>query len=104
METKRVFLVSVICTLIICAVFLFTWQARHTGTTQPTPNAPKIMYIVREHGGKIAVFLPNDETPSQIMADPYVRDLPTADREMLQRGVEIYSAEQLQRLIEDLCG
>ncbi len=104
MESKRVFLLSVICTVFICATILFAWQTSLAQQLKTAPAVPEALCIVKEYGGKIAVFLPDATTPSQILPDPYVRDLPETDRTMLQTGISIYSAEQLQRLIEDLCG
>ncbi len=56
-------------------------------------------YIVREHMGKIGVFLP-DGTLHQ-MIEVYVKTLPTADRRLLEEGFEVVGKQRLYSIIED---
>ncbi len=102
MKNRRVFLVSVIFGVFILAVAIFGLEIYRNN--QPLALAtPKAMFVLKEYGGKIALFLPGEDKPNQIYPDPYVRDLPEADRKELESGIAIYSNEQLQNLIADLC-
>ena len=60
------------------------------------------VYTVREHMGKIGVFL-EDGTLSRVI-DVYVKTLPESDRRMLKEGFEIIGKAQLNKIVEDYDG
>jgi len=57
-------------------------------------------YIVREHNGLVAVFLPDAQLPSHVTDTP-VSALPQADRLQLQEGITIATEEALTAILED---
>ncbi|MBE6576592.1 MAG: hypothetical protein E7653_00455 [Ruminococcaceae bacterium] len=57
------------------------------------------VFIVREHMGKIGIFLP-DGTLKEII-EVYVKTLPIADRRLLEEGFEVVGKQQLYSIIED---
>ena len=86
----------------ILAVYILASAAqypRHAGNVQDAPEsgAP---YTVREYRGYVAVFEAGDKPQ---ITDTAVASLPRSDRSKLERGIEIYSEEELKTLLEDLC-
>ncbi len=74
--------------------------------TEPDSNFTEIYYedepqvfTVREHMGKIGIFL-SDGTLKEII-EVYVKTLPTADRRLLEEGFEVVGKQQLYSIIED---
>lgn len=57
------------------------------------------VYTVREHMGKIGIFLPNGSLVQTI--EVYVKTLPTADRRLLEEGFEVVGKQRLYSIIED---
>lgn len=57
-------------------------------------------YYLREYQGKLAVFLPDQQTP-EIVFDVYLSTLPAYDRGQLQLGVPVRDYEELVKRIED---
>ena len=55
---------------------------------------------VREYEGKLGVFRREENMP-YITIDVRVSMLPEQDREQFRSGVELFSEEELRRLIED---
>ena len=51
--------------------------------------------------GRVALFLPGEPEPIQTY-DVRLEMLPPADRQALEEGMRICSAEELSRLLEDL--
>ena len=58
-------------------------------------------YTVKEFNGKIAVFENSNTTPLYILDSPFTRDLPKADRELLQNGIKATTEEELNKILED---
>ncbi len=56
-------------------------------------------YIVREHMGKIGIFIEDGSLIETI--DTYVKTLPEADRRLLGEGIEIIGKQQLSEIIQD---
>ena len=68
-----------------------------------TPNqdeAADCQYYLRDYQGKLAVFLPDKQTP-EIVFDVYLSTLPAYDRGQLQLGVPVQDYEELVKRIED---
>ncbi len=57
-------------------------------------------YILRDYGGKLAVFTADDDTPIAVY-DVYIHLLPENDIELLRRGITINSDFALQKALED---
>lgn len=59
-------------------------------------------FIVKESGGKVAVFRKGEEKPFYV-SKARVSDLPEQDAAMLQSGIKIYGRQELDRALEDFC-
>lgn len=57
-------------------------------------------FILREYDGRIGVFLPGDDTPSEIIP-VYVIYLPEADRKALAQGIAVSGRSKLRAMIDD---
>lgn len=60
------------------------------------------VFIIKEYNGKVAVFEGQNENPL-FVSDVFVSNLPEADKELLESGIEVKTEKQLNRLIEDYC-
>ena len=60
------------------------------------------MYTVRAYEGKIGIF--SEEEKLLKVLDVYIKTLPKADREMLEKGFYIIGEEELNSIIEDYTG
>lgn len=58
-------------------------------------------FIIREYDGCLAVFRGEAEKPYYIL-DTKIEYLNEYDRELVRRGIAVYSETELRRLIEDL--
>ena len=64
----------------------------------PQPETPG--YLLREHEGKLGVFV-GDSTEPEMIFDVYIRYLPEYDRQQLTEGIYIDDYARLVALIED---
>ncbi|MCL2096464.1 MAG: hypothetical protein FWH10_06105 [Oscillospiraceae bacterium] len=62
--------------------------------------APEAIFILGEENGRLAVLGPDGESVYEIF-DVYISTLPEYDRELLQTGIKITTAEELRSLLED---
>ena len=70
-------------------------------TPQQQANTPTVAaYIVKEYGGKVAVFSP-DETEPVAVYEVYVHLLPENDIELLRKGISVDDDYTLQKTLED---
>ena len=58
-------------------------------------------YILRDEGGRVAVYHAGAEEPKQVY-DIYTHLLPPEDTQKLQQGIPVETEAQLQALLEDL--
>lgn len=61
-------------------------------------------YTVKEHNGRISVFESGSSEPIYSLDSPFVRDLPPKDREILNKGINAESEEELLKILEDYDG
>ncbi len=66
--------------------------------TEGTSTEEQI-YIIREHMGKIGIFLPDGTLYDTV--DAYVKTLPEADRRLLEEGFEVVGKHALGEIIQD---
>ncbi|MDR0984404.1 MAG: hypothetical protein LBL93_05275 [Ruminococcus sp.] len=62
-----------------------------------------VVYTLKEHQGKLALFVDGSNIPSQIFDTP-IELLPEYDRGMLKDGITVSNETDLQKLIEDYDG
>ena len=86
---------------VACAVSLglsLFWMVRPARTGPESAFAAP--YILKDHGGRLAVFAPEGGEPLQVY-DVYTHLLPEGDVAALQAGIPLESLEQLDRLLGD---
>ena len=66
---------------------------------QPAPQE-EYRYLIGEHNGKLAVFLPGQAEPDTVF-DVYLTQLPKLDAQEIRQGIQIQDYAQLMRRIED---
>lgn len=83
-----------------------------TATAAPPANAPEAAayqavreadtaaWRIGEYEGNVTVFRGGEPV---LRTDTRVSELPKADRSRLARGIDVYSQEELKRILEDLC-
>lgn len=59
-------------------------------------------YIVKNHKGNIAIFEQGKEVPFRT-TDIVVKELPPADRALLEKGIDASNQEELNSILEDYC-
>lgn len=72
-------------------------SAQEEQSSLPVPQAK---YLMKNHGGRLAVFQPQEDSPLLIF-DVYISTLPEYDQQLLQEGIPAEGEEPLTRLIED---
>lgn len=95
---KKIFfgICTLFCTALI-AISIITMK----NTPQQQANTPaETAYIVKEYGGKVAVFSP-DETEPVAVYEVYVHLLPENDIELLRKGISVDDDYTLQKTLED---
>ena len=90
-------LLAVLCAASL-ALSLF-WMVR-PGRTAPQETSSAAPYLLKDHGGRLAVFAPGADEPLQVY-DIYTHLLPEQDVAALQKGIPVESEERLARLLED---
>lgn len=58
------------------------------------------VFVVKDYGGKVAVFLKNENEPF-IILDTLTSFLPETDVTALQQGIEVIGSTALRELLED---
>ncbi len=90
--------------LIISIAFIFigiyNMSSVPTNPSLQTRETQKVSYIIKEYGGKLAVYPPDENEPLAVY-DIYIHLLPENDIELLRYGISVYSELELQRKLED---
>ncbi len=63
-------------------------------------------YVLREDGGKVALFIKNTDGTEKLHSsyDVPIMFLPKNDREALQKGIEFNSLDEIVKFVEDYVG
>lgn len=69
-------------------------------TESVSPKEPPIRYVLREYGGKLAVFQEENDIPYKEFNIP-VALLSDYDQEILKKGIYAETEEEVRKLIED---
>lgn len=83
----------------LSAGLAIAWEQRNSAQLPAQEQAKQVPvgeyeYILREHEGRLAVFLKDKDTPEMVF-DVYVRLLPEYDRGQLNQGVYVKDYEEL---------
>ncbi len=65
-------------------------------------NETENKFIIKEYNGSVAVFENGKNDPIK-KTETMVADLPVADREILKKGINAKTQEELSRILEDYC-
>lgn len=66
----------------------------------PRGEESDTVYVMREENGRVVVYR-NDTI--YLSTDTQVSSLPKNDRVKLEKGITVFSEEELKRLVEDYC-
>jgi len=89
--------IALLCIIMLIASIIFA----PAGSAQDFDKIPA--YTLKEYHGKIGVFK-NDRSAPERIINTAVNSLPEFDRQSLTDGIDVYSQEELARLIEDFDG
>ena len=89
-------LCTIFCTALICISIM---QMKNI-TTQPISQPTEVAYIVKEYGGKLAVFSGSDTTPIAVY-EVYIHLLPENDIELLRKGIVANDDYALLKTLEN---
>lgn len=67
---------------------------------QPIDQPTQTAYIVKEYGGKVAVFAPGESQPVAVY-EVYVHLLPENDIELLRKGIPVDDDYTLLKTLEN---
>ncbi len=95
---KKIFLA--LCTIFCTALIAISIYTMKIATDKPIDSPTDVQYIVREHSGKLAVFLPRETEPVAVY-DVYVHLLPENDIELLRKGIEVDDDFTLMKTLEN---
>ena len=93
-------IILIFCTIFCTALIAISIYQMNSSSQKPVDTAGDTTYIIREHGGKIAVFTPESEEPLAVY-EILVHLLPENDIELLRRGITVDDDYSLAKTLED---
>lgn len=90
-------LCTIFCTALICISIYYM----NTPIPRPADTPTQTAYIIKEYGGKVAVFVPEGTEPLAVY-EIYVHLLPENDIELLRKGIPVNDDLALSKKLEDL--
>lgn len=98
------FFVFFLLTVLLAVIVLFTQTAKDE-TVSPLPPSglsgnPSPMYVMKSYGEIIGIYNYGENEPVRLV-NVTVRKLPKKDIDSLEKGIEIYSNDELNSLLED---
>lgn len=96
MKKTIICLCTIFCTALIA---ISIYQMKNT-MPQPADTPSPVAYVVKEYGGKIAVFCPDEDQPIAVY-EVYVHLLPENDIEILRKGIKVDDDYTLIKTLED---
>ncbi len=76
--------------------------ASPTAEIEQSVSPQEASYVLRDYGGVVAVFLPEEEKRPLAVTDIAVEELRAADRTLLDQGIRAADRDELVSLLEDL--
>ena len=89
-----------LCTIFCTALIVISILQMKTTTTQPITQTIQTTYIIKEYGGKLAVFVPEEAQPLAVY-EVYVHLLPENDIELLRKGICVDDDYTLIKTLEN---
>lgn len=101
---KLILLTGVILIACVCvqAIAAPPPAPSQTAAENRQPKGADAGYIIRDSGGKIAVFNAGDDRPL-FTTETRTESLPRADAKKLREGVKAPDRQTLRRILEDYC-
>ena len=93
-------LIFCFCTIFCTALICISIQQMKNAAQQPIAQPAQTVYIVKEYGGKLAVFT-LDETQPIAVYDVYIHLLPENDIEILRKGIPVDDDYTLLKTLEN---
>lgn len=102
---RKNFIIISIIFMTITAVLTFMFLTTSTKTINAfslndIEKDSSTVFVVKDYGGKVAVFLKNEDEPF-IILETLTSFLPEADVIALQQGIEVIGSTALRELLED---
>lgn len=101
---RTVITAAVVVTSVIIVLIAYStdYKSQPSETkSKSKASIPAVEYTVKEYNGKIAVFESDNTEPLIVLDDPYIRDLPEKDRELLANGIVARNKAELNKILED---
>ena len=99
-----VFTVIFLLAALICIIVLFTQTGKDESASPLPPTGfsgdPSPMYVMKSYGEIIGIYNYGESEPVRLV-NVTVRKLPKKDIDSLEKGIEIYSKDELNSLLED---
>lgn len=103
MKTKG-FKAAATAAVSVAAILIISLSAFPAGTSEnvgaETENSPAYQYIIKEYNGKVAVFTANSDEPFKI-TERSISELTEGDRDILKKGIPVYTSAELNKRLED---
>ena len=102
---KKVVITVYLCLILVFSIIIIAAYYNKANSEVSRSGATvsqTALYIVKELNGKIAIYKYGEQNPMQVLEDPYVDNLPPIDRQRLSEGIDVFSENELNTLVEDL--
>lgn len=96
----RIFFVALTLSTVLCLTLNLISDNRVAASNQKQETHTK-GYTVKEYEGHIAIFENGNDEPLRVLQAPFVRDLPSSDRQLLKSGVIAHNESELIAILED---
>ena len=104
MQKRNRLFITVYCVLVFVTFLYLTFALiveYNSPETHPRQEPKVSGYTVKELNGKIAIFENGNEEPLRVLESPFVRDLPSFDRQLLKEGIIARDETELIAILED---
>jgi hypothetical protein len=84
----------------LLAVGIILFCANQAALPSQKSGGEDCAYLLRETDGKIGLYLPDEDTPRQVL-DIFTYTLPDYDQQLLKEGIPVADEEDLQKYLEE---
>lgn len=103
-ERKKKFAAGFVIFVTIVMIWAAIANLVYYNTNQPGAQVTTPLYTVKTSGNQIGVYKGKSDSPEYYIEGVRPAGLPELDREMLKVGIEVYTEEDLIKLLQDLDG
>ena len=98
--------IGIVCFGILSSILILNMTYTSTDNSTQAETVAPIQeingYMLKEYDGKIGVFRTSSDKPYTYIDDIDISYLTEYDRELLTKGIEVNTEDELKALIEDL--